>query len=305
MLASVIGLYVESAKTTAARRTCSPTWPRSTSAPPPDAGCSSASSSPSRSRRRCSRCTPGCRHHRAGDPRHLGAAGQRARQDRHLRDDPLLPRAVPRGLALGDAGRGRARADLASCTARSWRSAQDDILRLIGYTSMSPLRLHRAGHLRDDQPGRRRRDPLHGQPRARARPRCSCVAGFLIKRRGSALIATSAASRRSRRCSPGCSWSPVWPTLALPGPLAVRLRDARAGRRLRAPLVGRRDRGPRHRAGRDLRALDVPAHDDRPRRGRRRRRGRPRPRPARGRRPRAAAVLALVLSASTRCRCSR
>ncbi len=41
------------------------------------------------------------RHHRAGHPRHQRAAGLRARQDRHLRDAALLPRALPRGLATG------------------------------------------------------------------------------------------------------------------------------------------------------------------------------------------------------------
>ena len=55
---------------------------------------------------------------RERDPRHLGAAGQRARQDRHLRDDPVLPRAVPGGV---DAGRRRwwsCSRSSASCTAR-------------------------------------------------------------------------------------------------------------------------------------------------------------------------------------------
>ena len=32
-----------------------------------------------------------------------GAAGRRAGQGRHLRDDPLLPAAVPRGRQVGDA----------------------------------------------------------------------------------------------------------------------------------------------------------------------------------------------------------
>ena len=41
------------------------------------------------------------RHHREGDARHQRAAGLRARQDRHLRDAALLPRAVPGGLASG------------------------------------------------------------------------------------------------------------------------------------------------------------------------------------------------------------
>ena len=59
MLASVIGLYVVSAERGQPELPASATWPRSTSTRPPSAGCSSASSSPSRSRRRCSRSTPG------------------------------------------------------------------------------------------------------------------------------------------------------------------------------------------------------------------------------------------------------
>ena len=47
------------------------------------------------------------RHHRARDAGHRGAAGLRARQDRHLRDAALLPGPVPRGLPVGHpAGRG-------------------------------------------------------------------------------------------------------------------------------------------------------------------------------------------------------
>ena len=42
---------------------------------------------------------------------------------------------------------------------------QTDMKRLIAYTSVSPLRLHRAGHLRDDDAGPVRLDALHGQPR--------------------------------------------------------------------------------------------------------------------------------------------
>ena len=168
MLASVIGLYVESAKTEGG-----PTYlvsragRRSTSAPTSGAGCSSASSSRSRSRRRCSRCTPGCPDAAAErDAGHLGAAGQRARQDRHLRDDPVLPRAVPRGVAVGDAGGGRAGRRSASCTARcmaigSGQHPAADRLH-VGVA----LRLHRAGHLRDEQPGPVRLEALHVQPRA-------------------------------------------------------------------------------------------------------------------------------------------
>ena len=41
------------------------------------------------------------RHDREGHARHERAAGLRPRQDRHLRDAAVLPRAVPRGLAAG------------------------------------------------------------------------------------------------------------------------------------------------------------------------------------------------------------
>ena len=50
---------------------------------------------------------------------------------------------------------------------------QDDILRLIGLTSLSPLRLHRAGHLRLHQPGRVRARSSTWSTTASRRPRCS------------------------------------------------------------------------------------------------------------------------------------
>ena len=50
----------------------------------------------------------------------------------------------------------------------------------------------------------------------------------------------SAASRRSRRCSPGCSWSPACRRSSLPGPVAVRLRDPGADRGVRRTTGGRR-----------------------------------------------------------------
>ena len=57
-------------------------------------------------------------------PGHLGAAGQHPRQDRHVRHDPLLPRAVPGGLDVGDPGRDGARRVQRSSTAPCWRSAR-------------------------------------------------------------------------------------------------------------------------------------------------------------------------------------
>ena len=99
-----------------------------------------------------------------GDARHLGAAGQRARQDRHLRDAALLPGAVPGGVAVGDPGGHRARGDQhhlrRAAGDRPERHHAADRLHL-GLA----LRLHRAGHLRAQQPGPVRRDALHGQPR--------------------------------------------------------------------------------------------------------------------------------------------
>ena len=41
------------------------------------------------------------RRRRGGNARHVGAAGEHPGQDRHLRHDPLLPRAVPRGIGVG------------------------------------------------------------------------------------------------------------------------------------------------------------------------------------------------------------
>ncbi len=39
-----------------------------------------------------------------GDAGHVGAAGQHPRQDRHVRDDALLPRPLPRGVEVGEPG---------------------------------------------------------------------------------------------------------------------------------------------------------------------------------------------------------
>ena len=65
---------------------------------------------------------------------------------------------------------------------------QDDILRLIGLTSLSPLRLHRAGHLRVHQPGRRPGAILYMVNHGIGTAALFLVAGFLIQRRGTASI---------------------------------------------------------------------------------------------------------------------
>ena len=91
------------------------------------------------------------------------------------------------------------------------------------------------------------------------------VTGFLIKTAG------LGGDRRLRRCregraGPGRAVPGLRPVRALAArPVAVRLRAARDGRCVRALAVGRVVRGARHRAGRDLHPVDVPAHHDRPR----------------------------------------
>ncbi len=62
------------------------------------------------------------RRRRRGDPRHLGAAGLDPRQDRHLRHDAVLPRALPGGLAVGHPGGARAGRRSACSTAVWWPS---------------------------------------------------------------------------------------------------------------------------------------------------------------------------------------
>ena len=213
------------------------------------------------------RSTPGCPtpvpRRPAGGRR---AAGRRAGQGRHVRHPALLPAAVPAtrrstsprwslmlaviGILYGGAAGDRPERHEAAGRLHLDRA----------------LRLHRARHLR-----------VH-----HARP-CTGAVLYMVNHglaTGAAVprgrhadrprrLATDRRLRRraarSRRCWPGCSCSPVWPSLALPGT---------------APFVseflvligtfprqaGRRDpRHRRHHPGRDLRPVDVPADDARAR----------------------------------------
>ena len=125
MLASVIGLYVESAKTAAGRRTCSASWPRSHFGT--DAGrwmflgffIAFAIKAPMFPLHTwlpdtAENATPGTSVLLVSVLDKIGTFGM-------IR---FCLRAVPRGLALGDAGRGGRWRSSASCTARSWRSAR-------------------------------------------------------------------------------------------------------------------------------------------------------------------------------------
>lgn len=68
MLAAVIGLYVVAGNFSSRRSPPPGPRARSTCRPTPSGCCSWASSSPSRSRPRCGRCTPGCRTRWASPP---------------------------------------------------------------------------------------------------------------------------------------------------------------------------------------------------------------------------------------------
>ena len=89
------------------------------------------------------------------------------------------------------------------------------------------------------------------------------VTGFLITRRGSALIGDFGGVEKVAPVLAGLFLVAGLSAVSLPGPVAVRLRAARHGRCVRALAVGGVVRGARDRAGRDLHPVDVPAHHDR------------------------------------------
>ena len=66
-----------------------------------------------------------------------GAAGRRARQGRHLRDDPVLPAAVPGRRQVGDAGGASCWRVISILYGALLAIGQTDIMRLIAYTSVS------------------------------------------------------------------------------------------------------------------------------------------------------------------------
>ena len=150
MLAALIGLYVVSRSQPASGTFDWAACAASTRDPasPPRAGCSSASSSPSRSRRRWCRCTPGCPTPVPRRRSARGAAGRRAGQGRHVRLPALLPAAVPATPRATSRRWCWCCRWSASSTARCWRWGRRDMKRLRRLHLDRPLRLHRAGHLR-------------------------------------------------------------------------------------------------------------------------------------------------------------
>ena len=156
---------------------------------------------------------------------------------------------------------------------------QDDILRLIGLTSLSHFGFIVLGIFVFTSQGGAGA-VLYMVNHGIGTAALFLVAGFLIKRRGTASIRADGRHREGRPGA-GRSVPGLRPRRARAArPVAVRLRDPRDHRGLPAPLVDRRDRGHRDRPRGLLRALDVPAHDDRSRPGRWRRGEDARPRPS-------------------------
>ena len=131
-----------------------------------------------------------------------------------------------------------------------------------------PLRLHRDGHLRAQQLRPDRVDALHVQPRPLDR---RPVPGDRLPDQPARLAARSATSagwRRSHRCWPALSWWRGSPRCRCPG--SRRSSRSSSCWSARSPTT----RGTpsfavaRHRAGRALHPADVPAHHDRRRRAR-------------------------------------
>ena len=181
---------------------------------------------------------------------------------------------------------------------------QDDLLRLIGLTSLSHFGFIVLGIFVFSSQGISG-SILYMVNHGIGTAALFLVAGYLIRRRGTAsiramgggvekvapVLAGTLPDRRARRLRPARA-------------LAVRLRDAGHHRGLQPRLVGRRGRRDRHRAGRDLRALGLPAHDDRARaRTSRRRAACATSMPARSARSRRCCSRSCS-SASSRCRCS-
>ena len=130
----------------------------------------------------------------------LGAAGQHPRQDRHLRDDPVLPRAVPGGVEVGHPGGAGAGRDQRPVR-RAAAIGQNDIPRLIAYTSVSHFGFIVLGIFvltSYGQSGSMLYMFNHGLSTAAL----FLVTGFLIKRRGSQLI-PRLRRRREGRASAG------------------------------------------------------------------------------------------------------
>ena len=93
---------------------------------------------------------------------------------------------------------------------------QTDMMRLIAYTSVSHFGFIALGIFAFTSQGRPA-STLYMVNHGFSTGACSCSPASWSRGAARSRSPTSAASSRWRRCSPGCSWSPAWPALALPG----------------------------------------------------------------------------------------
>ncbi len=141
---------------------------------------------------------------------------------------------------------------------------QDDMLRLIGLTSLSHFGLIVLGIFVFTSQGTSG-SILYMVNHGVATAALFLVAGFLVRRRGTASISAITGVEKTAPVLAG-HLPALGPGGAGPArALAVRLRDPGAHRGLPAPLVGGRDRRDLDRAGGLVHPLDVPAHHDRAR----------------------------------------
>ena len=152
---------------------------------------------------------------------------------------------------------------------------QDDILRLIGLTSLSHFGFITLGIFVFTNQGANG-SILYMVNHGIATAALFLIAGFLIKRRGTTLISRMGGLEKVTPVAAGLFLVAGAGHRRPAGAEPVRLRDPGADLGLRLPLVRRRGRRHRHRPGRDLHALGLPedVHRPEPRRpagGRRRR----------------------------------
>ena len=143
---------------------------------------------------------------------------------------------------------------------------QDDVLRLIGLTSLSHFGFIVLGIFvlnANGMSGSILYMVAHGIGTAML----FLVAGYLIRRTGTPLISRMGGQEKVTPVLAGMFLVAGLAAAGLPGSGAVRRRAARDHLRVRLRVVGRCGRGDRHRPGGRLHPVDVPTHDDRPRAG--------------------------------------
>ncbi len=140
---------------------------------------------------------------------------------------------------------------------------QDDILRLIGLTSLSHFGFITLGIFVFTTQGANG-SILYMVNHGIATAALFLIAGFVIKRRGTTLISRMGGLEKVTPVAAGLFLIAALATAGTAGAGPVRLGDPGADLGVRLPLVRRRDRRHRHRPGRDLHALGLPEDVHRP-----------------------------------------